>query len=127
MIASSNTVFVTKASAPNSPPSASEPVSPMKIRAGLVFHHRKPRQAPIAAAAGVDLVVAVGPDAVGIASGAEAGGLSAGEGSVHVPDRAAARSLLAGVLAPGDVVLVKASRAHGLEVLAADLLAEGTA
>jgi UDP-N-acetylmuramoyl-tripeptide--D-alanyl-D-alanine ligase len=46
---------------------------------------------------------------------------------VHVPDRAAARSLLAEVLAPGDVVLVKASRAHGLEVLAADLLAEATA
>jgi UDP-N-acetylmuramoyl-tripeptide--D-alanyl-D-alanine ligase len=76
-----------------------------------------------AAAAGVDLVVAVGPDAVGIAGGARAAGLSAGEGSVHVPDRAAARALLTEVLRPGDVVLVKASRSYGLELLAEDLLA----
>jgi UDP-N-acetylmuramoyl-tripeptide--D-alanyl-D-alanine ligase len=41
---------------------------------------------------------------------------------VHVPDRAAARELLSEVLRPGDVVLVKASRAYGLELLAADLL-----
>ena len=77
-------------------------------------------------AAGVDLLVAVGPDAVGIADGASAAGLSAGEESVHVPDRAAARELLSGVLRPGDVVLVKASRSYGLELLAADLLAAGT-
>ena len=76
-----------------------------------------------AAAGGVDLVVAVGSDAVGIARGARAAGLSAGEGSVHVPDRAAARSLLSEVLRPGDVVLVKASRTYGLEKLAEDLLA----
>ncbi|MCF6746549.1 UDP-N-acetylmuramoyl-tripeptide--D-alanyl-D-alanine ligase [Blastococcus sp. KM273128] len=75
-----------------------------------------------AAAAGVDLVVAVGADAVGIAGGATAAGRRAGEESVHVPDRAAALALLSGVLRPGDVVLVKASRAHGLELLAADLL-----
>jgi UDP-N-acetylmuramoyl-tripeptide--D-alanyl-D-alanine ligase len=80
-----------------------------------------------AAAAGTDLVVAVGPDAVGIATGADAAGLSVGEGSVHVPDRAAARELLAEVLRPGDVVLVKASRSYGLEVLAEALLAGGTA
>ena len=76
-----------------------------------------------AVAAGVDLVVAVGPDAVGIAAGAAAARRD-GEGSVHVPDRAAARELLAGTLRPGDVVLVKASRSYGLELLAADLLAE---
>jgi UDP-N-acetylmuramoyl-tripeptide--D-alanyl-D-alanine ligase len=46
---------------------------------------------------------------------------------VHVPDREAARELLAGELGPGDVVLVKASRAYGLEQLAADLLADGAA
>ncbi|MGY1772829.1 UDP-N-acetylmuramoyl-tripeptide--D-alanyl-D-alanine ligase [Blastococcus sp. SYSU D00813] len=80
-----------------------------------------------AVAAGVDLVVAVGPDAVGIATGARAAGARNGEGSVHVPDRAAARELLSEVLVPGDVVLVKASRAHGLELLAADLLSGGTA
>jgi UDP-N-acetylmuramoyl-tripeptide--D-alanyl-D-alanine ligase len=78
-----------------------------------------------AAAAGVDLVVAVGPDAVGIADGAAAAGRRAGEESVHVPDRAAARELLSEVLRPGDVVLVKASRSYGLELLAADLLTAG--
>jgi UDP-N-acetylmuramoyl-tripeptide--D-alanyl-D-alanine ligase len=80
-----------------------------------------------AVAAGVDLVVAVGPDAVGIADGASAAGGRAGEESVHVPDRAAARELLSDVLRPGDVVLVKASRSYGLELLAADLLAPGAA
>jgi UDP-N-acetylmuramoyl-tripeptide--D-alanyl-D-alanine ligase len=44
---------------------------------------------------------------------------------VHVPDRAAARELLSEVLRPGDVVLVKASRSYGLELLAADLLTDG--
>ena len=78
-----------------------------------------------AAAAGVDLVVAVGADAVGIADGAVAAGRRAGEESVHVPDRTAARELLDGVLRPGDVVLVKASRSYGLERLAADLLGDG--
>jgi UDP-N-acetylmuramoyl-tripeptide--D-alanyl-D-alanine ligase len=85
-------------------------------------HHRLGGDA---AAAGVDLVVAVGPDAVGIAEGAAAAGRRAGEESVHVPDRAAARELLSEVLRPGDVVLVKASRAYGLEQLAADLLTDG--
>jgi UDP-N-acetylmuramoyl-tripeptide--D-alanyl-D-alanine ligase len=77
-----------------------------------------------AAASGVDLIVAVGADAVGIATGARAAGLT-GEGSVHVPDRAAARALLSEVLRPGDVVLVKASRSYGLEQLADDLLTAG--
>ena len=78
-----------------------------------------------AVAAGVDLVVAVGPDAVGIADGALAAGAREDEDAVRVPDRAAARELLTEVLVPGDVVLVKASRSYGLEVLAADLLAAG--
>jgi UDP-N-acetylmuramoyl-tripeptide--D-alanyl-D-alanine ligase len=82
-----------------------------------------------AVAAGVDLVVAVGPDAVGIADGALAAGAredrDTEKGAVRVPDRAAARELLTEVLVPGDVVLVKASRSYGLEVLAADLLDTG--
>ncbi|WP_448607961.1 UDP-N-acetylmuramoyl-tripeptide--D-alanyl-D-alanine ligase [Geodermatophilus sp. URMC 60] len=82
-----------------------------------------------AVAAGVDLVVAVGPDAVGIADGALAAGAredgDTDKGAVRVPDRAAARELLTEVLVPGDVVLVKASRSYGLEVLAADLLDAG--
>ncbi len=77
------------------------------------------------AAAGIDVVVAVGPDAVGIADGAAAAGRRRGEESVLVPDRAAARQLMSEVLRPGDVVLVKASRAYALELLAADLLDEG--
>src|SRR4051794_22898824 len=80
-----------------------------------------------AAAAGVDLVLAVGADAVGIARGASSAGRRAGEESVHVPDVTAARALLAQVLRPGDVVLVKASRSYGLELLAADLLSDGAA
>ena len=35
----------------SAPPSASEPVSPMKIWAGDAFHHRKPKHAPTIAAA----------------------------------------------------------------------------
>ncbi len=84
-----------------------------------------------AVAAGVDLLVGVGPDAVGMVTGAAAAGAHPGEGSgtdagtraVSVPDTAAALDLLSEVLVPGDVVLVKASRSNGLEVLAADLLA----
>ena len=80
-----------------------------------------------AAAAGIDLIVAVGADAVGIADGASAAGRRAGEEAVHVPDRAAARELLGTLLRSGDVVLVKASRSFGLELLAADLLEAGAA
>jgi UDP-N-acetylmuramoyl-tripeptide--D-alanyl-D-alanine ligase len=43
-------------------------------------------------------------------------------GSVLVPDVPSALDLLHGELAPGDVVLIKASRAVGLELLAAGLL-----
>jgi UDP-N-acetylmuramoyl-tripeptide--D-alanyl-D-alanine ligase len=82
-----------------------------------------------AVATGVDLLVGVGPDAVGMVTGAVAAGARHGEGTgtraVSVPDRAAALDLLSEVLVPGDVVLVKASRSNGLEVLAADLLTTG--
>ena len=83
---------------------------------------------------GVDLLVAVGPDAVALYAGAAAEWVTAHgrptttglqEGVVHVPDREGARALLAGYLEPDDVVLVKASRAYALELLAADLLADG--
>ena len=44
--------------------------------------------------------------------------------SVAVPDAAAALALLRAELEPGDVVLVKASRAAGLERVATALLAD---
>ncbi len=95
-----------------------------ELGAGAHEEHR--RLGRDAAAAGVDLLVAVGADAVGIAEGAAAAGLptwdGSGKGSVHVPDRAAAAALLTDRLRPGDVVLVKASRAYGLEQLADTLL-----
>jgi UDP-N-acetylmuramoyl-tripeptide--D-alanyl-D-alanine ligase len=86
--------------------------------------------------AGVDLLVSVGADAVGLHSGALAE-RSAGDGGgqedgaldsvQHVPDREAALRLLTAELGADDVVLVKASRSYGLEQLAADLLADGQA
>jgi UDP-N-acetylmuramoyl-tripeptide--D-alanyl-D-alanine ligase len=94
-----------------------------ELGAGAAAEHE--RLGRVAVAAGVDLVVAVGADAVGIADGATAAGRRAGEESVHVPDRGAARELLAQLLRPGDVVLVKASRSYGLELLAAELLLDG--
>jgi hypothetical protein len=48
---SSSCVSVTIARAPIVPPSASAPVSPMKMRAGAAFHHRNPAAAPAAPAA----------------------------------------------------------------------------
>jgi UDP-N-acetylmuramoyl-tripeptide--D-alanyl-D-alanine ligase len=80
--------------------------------------------------AGVDLLVSVGPDAIGVHTGALAersavGGADPGR-TVHVADRAAAGRLLAEVLAPGDIVLVKASRSYGLELLAVELLTDDT-
>ena len=44
-------VRVSMASPAIAPPIASEPVSPMKMRAGAAFHHRKPAHAPNIAAA----------------------------------------------------------------------------
>jgi UDP-N-acetylmuramoyl-tripeptide--D-alanyl-D-alanine ligase len=87
-------------------------------------------------------VVSVGPDAIGVHTGAlaerSAGGATEDDGTqgdrtldsvLHVPDREAARRLLTAELDAGDVVLVKASRSYGLEQLAADLLgaADGAA
>jgi UDP-N-acetylmuramoyl-tripeptide--D-alanyl-D-alanine ligase len=75
------------------------------------------RVGELAARLGVDRLVVVGPAAAAIhdAAGREPGW--AGE-TVHVPDVAAAVAHLRAELRPEDVVLVKASRAAGLERVA---------
>ena len=74
------------------------------------------------AAAVVDRLIVIGDGAIGIASGARAAGIQSGRIEV-VADRAAALAHLLDVLAPGDVVLVKASRGIALELLVVDLRA----
>jgi UDP-N-acetylmuramoyl-tripeptide--D-alanyl-D-alanine ligase len=71
----------------------------------------------------VSRLVAVGEGARAIHTGASQEG-SWGEESIWVPDAAAALELLRAQLAPGDVVLVKASRSVGLEAVATALLAD---
>jgi UDP-N-acetylmuramoyl-tripeptide--D-alanyl-D-alanine ligase len=76
---------------------------------------------------GVDELVVVGDDAAGIAAGARraAGGL---DHVTTVADAAAALQHLLPAVAPGDVVLVKASRVGGLEAVAEGLVtARGSA
>ena len=63
-----------------------------------------------ARAAGVDVLVAVGPRAVHFADGY-------GE-VIALPDAQAAAQAVPALLAPGDTVLLKASRGVGLEVVA---------
>jgi UDP-N-acetylmuramoyl-tripeptide--D-alanyl-D-alanine ligase len=60
--------------------------------------------------AGIDVLVAVGPRAAHLADGY-------GE-VIALPDAAAAAATVPGLLAPGDTVLLKASRDVGLEVVA---------
>ena len=72
---------------------------------------------------GIAQLVVVGEQARPLHLGACLEGSWDGE-SVLVPDAAAAVDLLRGRLAPGDVVLVKAARAAGLERVADALLAE---
>lgn len=68
-------------------------------------------------------LIAVGEEAEPLLAGARRVRSWAGE-AVAVPDGAAAFEMLANQLKPGDVVLVKASRAARLEGVAADLLRE---
>jgi UDP-N-acetylmuramoyl-tripeptide--D-alanyl-D-alanine ligase len=77
----------------------------------------------LAARAGLAAVIAVGPDAAPVLSGARRVRSWRGE-ALAVPDGKAALAVLGDRLKPGDVVLVKASRAARLESVAADLLEE---
>jgi UDP-N-acetylmuramoyl-tripeptide--D-alanyl-D-alanine ligase len=83
-------------------------------------------QAGMAAArAGVAGLIAVGAEAAPMLTGAKSVAGFTGE-LIGVPDARAALTALADRLRPGDVVLVKASRAAGLQALALEL-AEGQA
>jgi len=70
---------------------------------------------------GIDRLVVVGPPAAGIHTGASSHGVNGGE-SVYVSDAREAVELLSDGLCPGDVVLVKASKAAHLERVTAALL-----
>jgi UDP-N-acetylmuramoyl-tripeptide--D-alanyl-D-alanine ligase len=76
-----------------------------------------------AASLGVAGLIAVGEGAVPVLEGARSVRSWHGEAAA-VPDGSAAVELLRDQLKPGDVVLVKASRAASLESAAAELLAE---
>ncbi|MGH3980814.1 MAG: glutamate ligase domain-containing protein, partial [Pseudonocardiaceae bacterium] len=71
----------------------------------------------LAARLGVGRLVVVGEQARPLHQAAQQEGLT-GEGSVLVPDVQAALTLLRTETAPGDVVLVKASRAFELQRIA---------
>lgn len=75
-----------------------------------------------AARTGVSALIVVGPEAAPMLAGAKSWPGWPGE-LVHVPDARAAVRALASRLAPGDTVLVKASRSVGLWVVADELLA----
>ena len=77
----------------------------------------------LAARAGVAALIAVGEEARQVLDGARAEGAWRGA-AIAVPDARTAVDLLGNLLRPGDVVLVKASRAAGLTEVAAGLLSE---
>jgi UDP-N-acetylmuramoyl-tripeptide--D-alanyl-D-alanine ligase len=77
----------------------------------------------LAARAGVAGLIVVGEDATPMLSGARAERSWRGE-LLGVPDAGSALAALGNLLAPGDVVLVKASRAVGLERVALALTGE---
>jgi UDP-N-acetylmuramoyl-tripeptide--D-alanyl-D-alanine ligase len=78
----------------------------------------------LVARTGIDRLVAVGAYAEPMAAAARAGGLN-GEAVRAYPDKAAAQAAVLSGLAPGDVVLVKASRGLALDTVAEAILAFG--
>ncbi len=80
----------------------------------------------LVASLGVDRLIVVGEQARSLCC-STAWSSAGGSAPVLVPDAAAALAILRGELAPGDVVLIKASRTAGLERIAEGLLdAEGS-
>ena len=78
----------------------------------------------LVARSGIDRLVAVGAYAEPMAAAARTGGLTDGAVLVY-PDKAAAQAAVLAGLAPGDVVLVKASRGLALDTVAEAILAVG--
>lgn len=76
----------------------------------------------LAAASGIDVVVAVGAEAESLAEGARAAASATAVSVVTVADAEAATGFLVGEVHAGDAVLVKASRAVGLESVADALI-----
>lgn len=75
----------------------------------------------VAAGAGLDLLFLVGELTRETAEGALAGGMPA-DAVVHLGDLESAAAALPGLLRPGDVVLIKGSRASGLDRLVTRLV-----
>ena len=93
-----------------------------RLLAGQPRGHRGVRRAASGSSgSGLAGLIAVGEEAAPLLAGARRVPSWPGE-AVAVPDGAAALDLLANRLKPGDVVLVKASRAAQLEGVAAELL-----
>jgi len=86
----------------------------------LEEHERLGEQA---ARVGVDVLIAVGPWGKAIVAGAEREGIDP-SGVIMSDDVEGALSAARAVVRPGDVVLVKASRAVGLDRVATELVAE---
>lgn len=91
----------------------------LELGPGSEAAHRKIGR--LAAAAGVDWLIAVGQEAAYAAEEADAAGIQADA----VADPASALALLNGALQPGDTVLVKASRGMALERVVEGLMAVG--
>jgi UDP-N-acetylmuramoyl-tripeptide--D-alanyl-D-alanine ligase len=90
-----------------------------ELGAGAADLHRE--VGALAAAAGLDALFAAGEHAPDTAAGALAGGMAAG--AVHVAPVEAVAEALGAMLQPGDWVLVKGSRAMGMERVVQALLA----
>ena len=86
----------------------------LELGPGEREHHRE--IGAYAAACGVELLLAVGPRAAAMLE-------TFGGEARAVPDAAAAARVAPELVGPGDVVLVKASRGVGLEVVAEALVA----
>ncbi|HSO29458.1 MAG TPA: cyanophycin synthetase, partial [Candidatus Sulfomarinibacteraceae bacterium] len=91
----------------------------LELGSGSAAGHREVGRA---AAATCQVLCVVGAGAAGIVAGAGEAGMPP-SGIVEVEDREAGAERLETVLRPGDVVLVKASRGVGLDVLVGRLVA----